>query len=206
MTFEDFRNKLVFRNGPEDPIYKPIPPEVPLPQYITNTVFGLWDQAKENLVVETLESLYNSPSDKAKDLMHDLIFSHLFVYRSTNGSRADHDVTGLAIDFSDVGDLKYIGGDGTIKDMSFERLLIHELYHAIKDYKDLKDPVTGDPYSATDQRFYNHANFDHLGQTVNETNEVMIEAGLETEEDARVGYDATWKVSDTLKLVSFPYA
>ncbi len=155
-----------------------------------------WTKSEVDKVLVTLREIYEGNSDKAKALMNRAP-DRLFIFNSettnfgTDGMAPFYPFQTIGVNLKTPDQLAYMSLDGNFRFMSLKRALIHELHHAIDQIHDLKDPDTGNVYPDNNPRSYNHANFDHLGATVQATNKVMVELG-DPVGAGRAGYDATF--------------
>jgi len=141
---------------------------------------------QENLVRSTLFNLYTG-SDTAQSILNQVVinpltgqsstFLKLYLIATNAGSQAKYDVNipSIAINFEDPQRIQNTPFDGKFKSLDLERLLIHEVIHAILDFKDIRKP-DGSAYLDTEPTprvvDYNHPDFDHLGETVRLTNQI----------------------------------
>ncbi len=178
MAWQDVEAKLRFWNPGE-------PPNRPLIQDVT---LEFWETAEIEAVKNSLHALYaNSPT--AKSVLNKI--NELLLVRSSSGSKADPSLETIAIDFNQVSNIQFMSLGGTFRSLTLERLLIHEIIHAEEFSHDLVDPDSNVPYASLDPRYYNHVAFNHLGDVVEKTNQVMVEMG-EAEGDGRASYDVAF--------------
>ncbi|MEZ6086425.1 MAG: calcium-binding protein, partial [Phycisphaerae bacterium] len=169
----------------------------------------IWTPGEKTLIRTTLFNLYSSPL--AKNDVFDQVVAvdpldppkGKIILGKTEGSSegivpGSTETPVIEINLQDAQNLQYMTFDGKLKPIGLERLLIHELIHAILGLKDQKSP-DGSPFpldSAGNSIIdFNDPDFDHLGETVRKTNQIMIEMG-QSVVDGRAGYGATTLLGD----------
>ena len=163
-----------------------------------------WNDAQKESVKQALRDTY-LPSSTAQLLLDQAVHINLLISESgSSGQYIENEkmTPTIMVDFTEIQSLYYIGKDGLFKNMSLERVLIHELYHTIENRHDLVNPETGETYVRNQPRNYNHLSFDHLGEVVRKTNQVMLEAGLESEGGGRVMMQHSVCVQPSIPLLN----
>jgi Ca2+-binding RTX toxin-like protein len=184
--------------------YKFWEPGMPLPGDVTFNVNQVeaFSPTQKADTLAALEALYNGSTqgpNSAQFLLERGVDGSDFWLFNTTAFQSSFSEPGEKISVFNFGDTsqKYMGFDGRFHELTLERLLIHEFFHAIDWTEDLIDPDTESSYG-NEKRNYNHADFNHLGETVEKTNQIMIDMG-EPAEAGRAGYDAIFTGLDQSK-------
>ncbi len=214
MSLSDVESALNFWSNGDDPGHSEFGPQKLYNDYlnINQAILAPWNSADIGPITDLIRDLYNN-SDTAKAILErgaaatkldpvtqQSVSLDIVLFNRSNGSGSRRETNSISYDIDQVQTRGYIGFDGYIKEFKNqpERVLIHELIHAIDGLHDLVEPVPGPavfPYSDSDAREYNHPDFNHLGETVELTNQIMVEMGYAVG-DGRSAYDATFKLGD----------